>query len=289
MTSDIGNVVTATGSKVFKLIDEHWVFGLGGIRVFDVGQGDCIGLRDQDNEVFCYVDYGGLGDHPDRGNPSHTSQRMTVQHRGGPVAIVLTHWDKDHYWSARKKNVDAQDCPWLVPRQKVSPQAVLFARNLTNARCWPESEGRRARRFPVGVHHAIAIRKCGTFDEHAVAEDRNRTGLVVSLHNRNRVGSDSMMLLPGDCAFDVIPALPAHSISALVAYHHGSDTDWTTRTGPAIANASRGHRMVYSFGNNGYGHPNRANYRNCQPDWDCVATTTQDVRRNGKEFEDVGW
>jgi hypothetical protein len=98
-TKDIAKAVDETaGADQLELFDRESVTALSGVRVFDVGQGRCIGLLDQHEAVFCYVDYGGLADHPDMNNPHNTRKRLPVRYGEGRVSIVLTHWDKDHYW-----------------------------------------------------------------------------------------------------------------------------------------------------------------------------------------------
>jgi hypothetical protein len=114
---DVGTKVPqAKSAAKLMLFNPRNTTAITGIRVFDVGQGDCIGLLDQNGHVFCYVDYGGLLDHPDALNPTNTPLRQPTQYAGGTVSIVLTHWDKDHYYSAYRKNTAAQSCEWLAPR-----------------------------------------------------------------------------------------------------------------------------------------------------------------------------
>jgi len=284
---DIGKTITGTADPAaLQLFDDNLVTNLKGVRVFDIGQGDCIGLRNQDDEVFCYVDYGGLDDHPDKTNPAATAHRMPVRLGGKYVSIVITHWDKDHYWSANKKNPDAQNCEWLVPRQTVSPQAVLLARKLKNAKCWPESRGDRPASFGVGADHDIVIRKCRPHDASAIKEDRNLSGLAVSLQQWNDTNVEMAMLLPGDCPFDRIPHPPMAPLRAVVAYHHGSHTHWTNATTTAVGNRHPTYDMVYSFGKNNHGHPDRSSY---EPDWNSNSVETPDVRANGDQSTDMSW
>jgi hypothetical protein len=294
--SDVASVIHATANTATLNLIDASVTEIKGVRVFDVGQGDCIGLRDQHNDVCCYIDYGGNEYHPDRKKPSHTATRLPVMSGANYVPIVLTHWDKDHYWSANKKNPDAQKCEWLVPRQWVSPQAARFAAKLAHAKCWPESIGNRAVSFAVGADYDVEIRKCAAFRTHANKEDRNHSGLAVVL-SRHPVGrATTHMLLPGDCAFDRIPSLPANlSLCAIVAYHHGASTDWCPATKTALFTSNMLYSMAYSYGThaqgkpNHYGHPTRSNYQACTPDWDATAMTTEDIRAGGKEYGDLDW
>jgi len=282
---DIGRTVSEAVSPTdVTLLDRLRTTELRGIRVFDVGQGDCIGLLDQDDHVFCYVDYGGLANHPDAAMPSDTATRLPVQLGNRFVSIILTHWDKDHYYSAYKKNPAAGACEWIVPRQWASPHAVSMAARLKNGKCWPESVGATPTAFAVGPDHEIEIRKCQPFNRKDSNQDRNSSGLAVTLRLSTKGRLVSYMLLPGDCHYDGIPARPLAPIRALVAYHHGSKTDWTTHTAPAIAAPTPNHALVYS-----YGHPKWtpaiANY---SPDWDPPATHTPSLRA-GRGFVDVPW
>jgi hypothetical protein len=284
-----GSVTAVADTTQLTLFDPHQTTVLAGIRVFDIGQGDCIGLLDQAHNVFCYVDYGGLGDHPDRNNPAATASRMPVKLNGVYVSVILTHWDKDHYYSAKNYNTSAQQCHWLVPRQLASPQAVRFAANLANAKCWPEAIGQQHKRFPVGSDQEIEIRKCQAFNATALTEDRNVTGLAITLLNRLQNVITSYMLLPGDCHFDGIPGLPHAPIRTLIAYHHGSQTGWKGSTSKAIdiANLALQRFMAYSYGqNNTYHHPRTINY---QPHWDPSATHTPMLRGAGVQFADFLW
>lgn len=257
-----------------------------GIRVFDVGQGDCIGLLDQNNAVICYIDYGGLGDHPDAFNTNNTKLRLAVAPSGARVPIVLTHWDKDHYYSAVNKNTEAQECDWLVPRQHASPQAVIFAAKLNRARCWPEAIGQRVERFPVGANDVVEIRKCKPYVRHTATEDRNRSGLAITVIRTSNGTDHQTMILPGDCHFDGIPGIPPVPIRAIIAYHHGSHVHWTSATATAIGSSSAPCRMVYSYGRNSFGHPDTSSYA---PHWDASAAHTPTVRALGNEHIDIAW
>ncbi|MBS1994775.1 MAG: hypothetical protein JSS86_00635 [Cyanobacteria bacterium SZAS LIN-2] len=268
------SIAEAPSANSVTLVDPNHTTALTGIRVFDVGQGDCFGLLDQQSRVFCYVDYGGLANHPEDGSPGWSAQNLAVSYASGFASIILTHWDKDHYYSAVRKNPQADQCTWLVPRQWISPQALLFAGRLNRARCWPESLGKSSAKFPVGAQHEIEIRKCQPFDPKALKEDRNGSGLVVTLNRKSGSVVLEYMLLPGDCHFDGIPPLPAGTIRALIAYHHGSQTHWKAKTGPVVANASANHTLVYSYGQRNW-KPATARY---QPIWDPGAVHTTSLR-----------
>jgi len=198
----------------------------------------------------------------------------------------LTHWDKDHYWSAKKRNPSAKECEWLVPRQMVSPQAVFLAAEIEDAKCWPERQGNTSSRFTVSDEWDIEIRKCAPFSKTKKNEDRNQTGLAVTVQHRVEGRVDSYMLIPGDCPFDRIPHLPDAPIRGLVAYHHGAKRHWKKSTRAAIANAHNRHQLAYSYGENEYGHPYRRNYK---PLWDTPALTTKGARAGNRIALDLLW
>jgi hypothetical protein len=100
---------------------------------------------------------------------------------------------------------------------------------------------------------------------------------------------DAAMVLPGDCAFDVIPSFPIEPIRAFVAYHHGSSTGWTTATAKKFSNNSGHFEMVYSLGKNSFGNPEKTNYSSCLPNWDAHSAATEDARAKGEEYCDVSW
>lgn len=260
-----------------------------GIRAIDVGQGDCIGLINQRNEVFGYVDFGGFIDHPDIGksgkNPS--KDRMPVVYGDQQyVVIILTHWDLDHWWSAKSKNEEAQKCRWIVPRQYVSPSATQFATSLKNARRWPEQGADNIGAASIGNDHILMIRKCGAFDKDNHNADRNLTGLAVTIEQLDYEDGGELMLLPGDCPFDKVPHWDKKlAIKGLVAYHHGSNTHRKDETKQAIANMASDAKLIYSVSvKNHYGHPDETKY---SPEWDECSYKTSDIRDTDDSYIEV--
>jgi hypothetical protein len=135
---DVIELDVEAADEAFTSVLFRDVNGISGVRLFDVGQGDCHGLTDENNDVFCYIDFGGRQDHPDPSNANRSTGRLPVRYGERWAAIVLTHWDNDHFWTAVKRNVDAKNASWLVPRQHVSAQASRFAASLVNVRAFPE-------------------------------------------------------------------------------------------------------------------------------------------------------
>ena len=254
-----------------KLFGSKRVAGVDSVRVYDIGQGDCVALM-KNGKPIMYVDYGGFIDHPDQGNYSNVSKRLPIPSTGVP--IVLTHWDHDHYYSARKNSkARGKDARWLAPRQLVGPSALKFATSLTDLKCWPASLGRKYIRFSAGSGFEICIAKCGKSPTVAgMAEDRNLTGLSITVLHKDVNGTViEYVLLPGDAPFHKIPNLnttPSHCLGML-AYHHGSHNHWnasTTSTLPSHSKAAQA--VVFSYGqHNPYGHPDKSNYSSWQKKW----------------------
>jgi hypothetical protein len=165
---------------------------------------------------------------------------------------------------------------------------VRFAARLKNAKCWPESMLGTTHRFAVGGGHIIEIRKCQAFNKKNKKQDRNCSGLAVTLLDHSGgVRGNLQMLLPGDCHFDGIPNRPNDPIHSLVAYHHGAATGWNPSTTFAISATSQAANLIYSYSKkNNYGHPQRGNY---QPTWDSLAETTPNVRSKGDDYVDCLW
>ena len=284
----VKSTVSVSGLNIHDPADTKEIHG---IRVVDVGQGDCIGIVNQNDEVFCYVDFGGLADHPEKGiNHGDPSQhRMPAQLKNGKhVVIILTHWDKDHFWSAKDKNSDAQNCNWIVPRQYVSPQGLLVARKLKKAKRWPDNIGRQEQDISIGSRDRVIIRKCGKFVKNPKKPDRNNTGLAITIVRSKNGKDDEKIILPGDCPFDRIPDSHANvPIRFLVAYHHGSRTDWDDiKTTDAIKNRASNHQMVYSYGSVKNWQPHRRKYGS---HWDATSKHTTQVRGVKPPWIDCKW
>jgi hypothetical protein len=281
---------TLLAVRVFSCFGPRPVTRLGGVRIFDLGQGGRFGVLNQDGEVVLYVDYGGIVDDPDKSRPSCTGARLNVQSIDVLVPIVLTHWDKEHCHSAKKRNPLAQQSQWLVPTQKVSPQAAVFSATLTNAYRWPEKLGQTPVRFRVGREFALEIRKCSVFEKDSPSESRDQTGLAITLIRMDENGNDeSVILFPGDCAFDRIPNLPNAPLRAILACGDGSKHKWSApQTEEAITNVNTP-SMTYPCDKDRFGYVAR---NACAEDGRVAATAPEILEtraRTNVEYEDMVW
>ena len=271
--------------------------GIKELRVLDVGQGDAVAVYDNNinMKIIMYVDYGGCAYHPDKGSAYlDTPSRLSISDR--PV-VVLTHWDKDHYYSATKVP-NVEHCKWVVPRQRVGPQAAQFAAKLTNAHLWPESIGTSPISFDSGDGCKVEIQKCGAFPLTG-AENRHLTGLAVTIF-KDENGTRKAIVLVGDAPFDKVPTLAnwqgTATVVGLIAYHHGGDDHWTNLTTSTlskiapVAAGSPGPDLVYSYGVdqnrcNQYGHPKKPKYSQGGLNWKThCETPTAPIGSNGFKF-----
>lgn len=248
--------------NLFNKID---VTSISGIRVFYVGQGDSIGILNEERKVVLYVDYGGLLGHPDKVNGySKIAEMLPPIAYNESVSVVLTHWDKDHYYSA--KYVDQiQQGQWIVPDQRVGVQATIFSAKLSNVRKWRESIGDQPLEFRTRSGDIIAIQKLGKRPGNAQTEDRNMTGLGVWIIKNNSANKRQFILLPGDAPYHRIKGIKhiGENVEYIggTAYHHGAKSHWTKNTVELLEGAGTNAKLIFSYSpENHYGHPNIGHY-----------------------------
>lgn len=256
--------INVYNQELFSHVD---VDNIAAVRVYYVGQGDAIGLVDDKGDVVLYVDYGGMIDHPDKvNNFKELDKRLVPESRNKPINVILTHWDKDHYYSA-KHVAKIRNSQWVVPRQRIGPQALKFSASLTNVYCWPERMVKKPVSFHTKNGDTILIEKIEKKPRiRKQKEDRNLTGLAVSIIKKNKNNKKhEFVLLPGDAPYHKIGhfqnLVKKMNFKGGVAYHHGSHSHWKSSTSAVLGNPRTGAKLVYSYGpSNTYGHPDRSNY-----------------------------
>lgn len=263
------------------------VNGIGGVRVYDVGQGDGICILDQDLIPFLQIDYGGVQGHP-FAIAGSAEARMPLQNM--PM-VMLTHWDKDHWWTARK-NPNANNVRWLVPRQTTSPAAVKFSQEHEDIRCIPERLV--GRRLAIKCHNGdlVIFEKIDKMPDPATSlENCNRTGVAFSVL---KASTKQVILLPGDARFHKVNHYQTlrrsrTELRGLVAFHHGAGSRWSPHDS-AFLSAWRTYSepvdVVFSYAEgNSYGHPDVAKYFCIPATW--KETRTPELRDNGQLYKDI--
>lgn len=246
------------------------IVAVKGVRSTHVGQGDCIAVvgedRDGNSRPILYIDMGGgcgkcAGTHPDY--PDFKAAQRRVDSTCEPK-VMLSHWDKDHYFSATKIS-STQELEWLVPRQKVGPRAAQFANSIKVIYCFPAPL--QGQRFPLSETVDIYLERVGAalFKR---AGDKNLTGLAFTLVRHDGSGRDlERIVMPADAPYQYIDSLdgrtadpPGGEISCLFAFHHGSKAHLTPKTFQVSLPAPDDGMIVFTYGldrrnHNNFNHP----------------------------------
>ena len=205
------------------------------LAVYEVGQGSCSAVLDKNLVPMLYFDLGGgcfgnASTYPTNFRPCFTST----------PPVLLSHWDIDH-WISGDKFSDAQNSPWIVPRQSFGPFHMKFAQKLLSnnkLHIWPNSL--RSLNTPFGVIYKMPS-----------CSNRNHSGLIL-VANVGHINNKILVLCPGDAKYAKIPVCATGNIDGLIVTHHGGL--YHGDNPPVAKNASS--CIAYSYGsNNTYGHP----------------------------------
>ncbi len=239
--------------------------------VYDVGQGNAIGLCNATGGVLAYFDFGrGTGAHSQT-FPASLQRFCFTQN----PPIILSHWDSDH-WHSANHHPDALLQDWIAPQQKLGPTHAAMIANIQAAggRVWLLPS-----HFPRSAYGQVQI-------EMANGSGRNNSGIVLTLsESLNVVGRQ--ILMPGDADYQHITSFyPDTNLSpylSVVAAHHGGKLK--ARTVVPGNPADKESRLVYSAGqNNHYGHPLQpTRERHHQAGWLDPAVDPAAPRNDGRE------
>lgn len=205
---------------------------------YDVGQGNAIGLCHPRGSVECYFDFGG-GVLANKDTFPAALKKFCFT---GKAPIILSHWDSDH-WSSARRDADSLKSTWIAPRQSVGPTHIaLMADIMSNGGTLllvPND-------FPAKWRGQIYLERCR-------GSGRNYSGLALTLSKLPQ-GRGQLMLFPGDARYSCIPSFSAESkYVSVVAPHHGADMH--NRIAPRCPSQPHS-RLVYSYGaGNTFDHP----------------------------------
>lgn len=208
------------------------------VAVYNVGQGNCNAVCDEMSTPILYFDLGGGCLANSRTYPP----KMDFCFSKNP-AVILSHWDFDHWFSAEKTSVPPH-VRWIAPKQSIGPRTLKFAKRLAGLgtlRLWPPSV------LGVSTGPVSIVRCSGT--------SKNDSGLAMYV-DLGRGGAHNIVLCPADAAFNCLPSSPPgrRRLSGLVATHHGS-----AHVGSGLPRPAKEHLLAYSFGaGNTYRHPRPA-------------------------------
>jgi hypothetical protein len=208
------------------------------IAAYNVGQGNSNSVCDNHSMPLLYFDLGG-GCYANK-HTYATCLNFCFSHS---PAIVLSHWDTDHYQSA-KLNTTYRSKNWIVPRQTIGPVHYKFFLSLTGTtRIWPAHTILPRLSFAWGE----MVRCTGP------AGKKNHTGLAFFASLNPHTNTIREVLLPADAAYTYIPGAATTNFEGLIATHHGADFDLSNHPLPPGYGV---YALAYSFGlTNTYGHP----------------------------------
>ncbi|MCU4716036.1 hypothetical protein OCE25_27690 [Bacillus cereus] len=211
------------------------------IGVYNVGQGNCNAICNTISVPLLYFDFGG-------GCAAHASTYPTKQRycMTNSPPIILSHWDTDH-WAAASKGrfTKANDCKWIVPRQSLGPNHLLFAHQIHlkgNLKIWP------SRIAALTIPNIGIIFTCN-------GKRLNDSGLALLTTFKNM-----RVLLPGDADYRYIDPRYLTNLDGLIATHHGANISGKSFALPITPPNSK---CAFSFGRkNSYDHPRLRSIRN---------------------------
>ena len=234
-TQHIASAGAADLQRVLKDVVSHQI---DWAVVYDVGQGNAIGLHDCLGIVRCYVDLGG-GSGPN--NHTFPTALKSFCFTVSPP-IILTHWDEDH-WSSGVRDRRALARHWIAPRQHLGVKQVAFIAAIITA-------GGRVIFVDAGMP---AIQIGQLYLELCTGRGRNHSGISVTLCEAVDI-APRRMLFPGDADYRYIPSVRNQDYLSVVVPHHGSALK--PKSVPPLSPQQPESRLVYSYGpNNTYHHP----------------------------------
>lgn len=262
---------------------------ISGVRIYDVGQGDAVAVLDETKVPRLWIDHGGRQGNPFRA-PTYADpdQRLPV---GENDLVMLTHWDEDH-WCTARKGQKAIAAKWLVPRQTSSPRAARFSATVDDIACLHEPASGTVHEFRTAHGDRVCWEKIGDWPgPKSSNEDCNSTGIAFSIKKIGTDGSpDRIILLPGDAPLDKIPHYQQYrsagsDVIAVVAFHHGAGTHWTQQTEKMVSEFEPAEVIFSCADPNAYSHPDRNMWRGLLGQANFVETAA--LRRNSAANVDI--
>lgn len=232
------------------------------VKVYNVGQANCIYIRNRKHRIFFDV-----GIPKDSQNKSMDRKRPEVQRsmsdiqKSRPTMVILSHWDMDHIKGAFLLKDEAFQKYWITPQisssskpkksadMKFAGSAERLAKYLSyNSRLLRVPNDKNGTEICRG-RKGILWKGDGVGRK---ITKNNNYGLLLELDD---TGSGKRALFSGDCEYESWPVgLLNKKIEKLIVPHHGSEmkTDKLKNIAPGYGEA------IISVGEDGkgYKHPN---------------------------------
>ncbi|MGH7022226.1 MAG: hypothetical protein ACREEB_01400 [Caulobacteraceae bacterium] len=204
------------------------------LAVFDVGQGSASALICPHGAPQLWYDLG-------CGVYRNASTRPSYQLKFcvcGSAAIVLSHWDSDH-WAGARRDLRMLARTWIAPRQKIGSTHKTFGSDIlkSGGRILIVGHGAGPFAARTSAGQELSLRRC-------TGVDRNGSGLALIVED---TASGRGFMLTGDASYNHIPRPWPTDIAALVVPHHGADMG-AASVPPLRPSAPKYARLLYSFG-----------------------------------------
>lgn len=201
------------------------------LAMYDIGQGSANALLDTGRLPRLYFDLG-CGVYRN----AHTAPTPLRYCWSQQPAIVLSHWDADH-WAGANKDQAALRHTWLAPRQSIGPVHAGFANRILQSggriMIWGPGSGQS-----VALHagqRSVELSRC-------LGSGRNGSGIAMYVDDSH---TDRSWLLTGDAGYHEISMALRLNLAAVVVPHHGAMMH--PHSQPPLPNAGY-RRLLYSFG-----------------------------------------
>jgi hypothetical protein len=236
-TFNLNSFPVISQSNFFKILNSA---STDYLAVYDVGQGNCNALLDENHFPTLYFDLGAGVFRNAKTSPPKLQFCFTED-----PSVILSHWDADHWAGAFASApcghhaYEALQRHWIAPRQDITVLHYAFALEIIQ----------HGQLSIIDKHPPVAVVKPGTAIEYwfgnSTADDRNGSGIVLNVVQQTTGNS---WLLTGDCDYSHFPPGTRVSPIAIVAPHHGAKIHDATHIPAPSPNSNGYHRLVYSFG-----------------------------------------
>lgn len=281
-SKDDSGLISGFKTKLIKKIDNntkkdlHKFFSLEGISykkydkknislpsiekykviIYNVGQGLCSAICDENNHPFIYFDFGrGYG----RDRCTYPGG-MNYDSTHNPP-IILSHWDTDHYILINECQ-EALNCKWITCSNVKGPYALKLFTELS------------ARGKLVVISSKISLTWGDIIVGNGTRNHKHNDGLSLLLKLKSKEIYNNKKykkcLLTGDNKYSVLPTDALNNLDVLLASHHGGTYDNVCDASHIPKGTSNG-IIIYSYGkhekflpyNNSHKHPSYVEqYRN---------------------------
>jgi beta-lactamase superfamily II metal-dependent hydrolase len=172
---------------------------------YNVGQGNAVCIS-ENNIPLLYFDIGGGA------NTNYATYPVTRNFKiGRNKLIVLSHFDEDHYETARRDTRLVDEHTYIAPVQNVVPRNLVFIKEIL-------AKGTLILLSRTFTNHTFSLGILSRCKGHI--NNKNDCGLTMHLE-LDKQDDLTSILLPGDTQYRHIPNWRQLDLDALLSTHHG--------------------------------------------------------------------